>query len=67
MNQLEKIRKSKKLSREKLCALSGVPDRAIKAYESGQVDLAKASYSYVIKLAQALEVEPQDFFAEDSL
>ena len=64
MNNLRNIRKNKHLSREKLEMASGVPARAIKAYESGQVDLEKASYICVIKLAKALEVEPSALFME---
>lgn len=64
MNNLRNIRKNKHLSREKLEMASGVPARAIKAYESGQVDLEKASYICVIKLAKALEVDPTELFME---
>lgn len=66
MNNLRNIRRDKHLSREKLEIVSGVPARAIKAYESGQVDLEKASYICVIKLAKALEVEPNELFLEGS-
>lgn len=62
MNNLRTIRKGKHLSREKLEKISGVPARAIKAYESGQVALEKASYISIMKLAKALEVEPEQFF-----
>lgn len=65
MNNLRTIRKEKHLSREKLEKASGVPARAIKAYESGQVDLMNASYGAVIKLAKALEVLPADLFGGD--
>lgn len=65
MNKLRDIREARHLSREKLEAVSGVPARAIKAYESGQVALEKASYIAVIRLAKALEVEPKVFFPED--
>ena len=65
MNKLRDIREARHLSREKLEAVSGVPARAIKAYESGQVELEKASYIAVVRLAKALEVEPKVFFPED--
>lgn len=65
MNKLREIREERHLSREKLEAVSGVPARAIKAYEYGQVKLEKASYITVIRLAKALEVEPKAFFSED--
>ena len=64
-NKLQDIRKEKHLSREKLEALSGVPARAIKAYESGQVSLEKASFISIIKLSKALEVKPLDLFGGD--
>lgn len=65
MNNLREIRQEKHLSREKLEKVAGVPARAIKAYESGQVALENASYIAVIKLAKALEVEPKDLFGGD--
>ncbi len=65
MNKLRDIREARHLSREKLEALSGVPARAIKAYESGQVALEKASYSSIMKLAKALEIEPSELFCEE--
>ena len=65
MNNLRNIREERHLSREKLEAVSGVPARAIKAYESGQVALEKASYSSIMKLAKALEVEPSELFCEE--
>ena len=64
-NCLEEIRKSKHISREKLSRMSGVPTRAIKAYEYGQVPLHRASYIYVIQLAHSLEVKPADLFGGD--
>lgn len=65
MNNLREIRQEKHLSREKLEKVSGVPARAIKAYESGQVALENASYISVIRLAKALEVDPKDLFGGD--
>ncbi len=65
MNYLKEIRNDLRISREELEKRSGVPARAIKAYESGQVELEKASYVTVIHLAKALEVEPKAFFSED--
>ena len=65
MNYLREVRDAKRISREELEKMSGVPARAIKAYESGQVELEKASYIAVIRLAKALEVEPKVFFPED--
>lgn len=64
-NKLQEIRKEKHLSREKLEVLSGVPARAIKAYESGQVSLEKASFISIIKLSKALDVEPLALFGGD--
>lgn len=65
MNYLREVRDAKRISREELEKMSGIPARAIKAYESGQVELEKASYIAVIRLAKALEVEPKVFFPED--
>ncbi len=65
MNYLREVRDAKRISREELEKMSGIPARAIKAYESGQVELEKASYIAVIKLAKALEVDPKVFFSED--
>ena len=64
-NYLREVRDDLHISREELERRSGVPARAIKAYESGQVELEKASYIAVIRLAKALEVEPKVFFPED--
>lgn len=65
MNYLKEIRNDLRISREELERRSGVPVRAIKAYESGQVELEKASYATVIHLAKAMEVSPDVFFEED--
>lgn len=65
MNYLKEIRNDLRISREELEKRSGVPARAIKAYESGQVELEKASYATVIHLAKAMEVSPDVFFEED--
>ena len=65
MNYLKEIRNDLRISREELENRSGVPARAIKAYESGQVELKKASYATVIHLAKAMEVSPDVFFPED--
>ena len=62
MNNLKEIRKAKRMSRLALEKASGVPARAIKAYESGQVDLMNASYKNIIMLSDALAVEPYELF-----
>ena len=46
MNKLREVREARHLSREKLEAVSGVPARAIKAYESGQVALEGIVFQY---------------------
>ena len=65
MNKLREVREARHLSREKLEMVSGVSARAIKAYEIGQVALEKASYSSIMKLANALEVEPSELFCKE--
>ena len=62
MNNLKEIRRAKGLTRNALEKVSGVPARAIKAYESGQVDLMSASYRNIIMLSNALDVEPYELF-----
>ena len=64
MNKLKQIRQAKGVSREGLSKMSGVKTRSIKSWEDGQVELEKASYSAIRKIAKALEVDPDDLFID---
>lgn len=57
MTTLEKVRKSKGLSRAELSKLSGVPARTIENYEYGSRKMISES---VLKLAKALSISLDD-------
>lgn len=57
---LEIFRHKLGLSRRELSIASNVPYRLIEHYEQRMVDINKASSEYVISLAKALYVNPQD-------
>lgn len=61
-NNLKEIRQMRGFSREALAKVSGIKARSIKAWEDEQVDLANASFKAIMKLAKALETEPEAFF-----
>ena len=63
-NKLMYLRHASGLSREGLSKVSGVKARSIKAWEDGQVELEKASYESIMKIAKALEVDPEDLFID---
>ena len=65
MSNLEKIRKSKKLTRRELALLSGVKEITIRYYESGILDLSKAKLCVLISLAKALKVKVIDIVNKD--
>ena len=52
----------KGLSQSQLSKASGINVRIVQYYEQGYRDLYEASYSRVVALAEALGVEPADFF-----
>lgn len=62
MNNLKAIRQSKGIQREQLSRMTGIKTGTIKHWEDGTVELENASYSNVIKVAKALEVEPDKLF-----
>ena len=65
MTNLEKIRKSKKLTRRELALLSGVKEITIRYYESGILDIHKAKLCVLISLAKALKVKVIDIVDKD--
>ena len=65
MTNLEKIRKSKKLTRRELAKLSDVKEITIRYYESGILDLSKAKLCVLISLAKALKVKVIDIVNKD--
>lgn len=65
MTNLEKIRKSKKLTRRELAKLSDVNEITIRYYESGILDLSKAKLCVLISLAKALKVKVIDIVDKD--
>lgn len=62
MNKLKEIRKDMGFTRESLADATDLTARAIKHWEDGSVPLEKAAYISVIKLADALGVDPEDLF-----
>ncbi len=53
-------RKKRKLSQSELSGISGVSLRAIKAYEQGKLDIAKANGETLYKLAKTLDCTIED-------
>lgn len=59
-SRLEAHRKALRLTRDELCAKSGVKASMIKKYELREKDLSRAAYVTVKALANALEVDPDE-------
>ena len=62
MNNLRYYRHVKNMTREALSRATGIKTGTIKHWEDGTVELENASYINVIKVANALEVEPDKLF-----
>ena len=60
MNRLRAYREAANLTRVALGELSEVHPQLIAKYETGERDLRTASYTSVIKLAQALQCKPEN-------
>jgi transcriptional regulator with XRE-family HTH domain len=56
---LRELRKSKKISMEKLAALTSVEYSQISRIELGQIN---TSLDMIIKISKALEIDPKDLF-----
>lgn len=50
-----------KLSQAKLSETTGIPKRTIEDYEAGKMDLMKAKFENIIKLADAMGLTLDDF------
>ena len=59
MTNLEIYRRKRKMSRTKLAKESDVPARTIEHYEQRVANINKASAEYIISLAKALYVKPE--------
>lgn len=59
---LKRYRMRAGLSQRELAEISGVPLRTIQQYEQRQKSINKASFEYVLALAQALACRPEDLF-----
>lgn len=57
---LSMYRKKRKLSQSELAKISEISLRSIKAYEQGKLDISKASYETLYKLAKALNCSVED-------
>jgi transcriptional regulator with XRE-family HTH domain len=64
---LANLRKSKKLSQNKLATISGVSVRMIQHYEQGIKDINKAQADTVYKLAKALNCNMEDVIDKEKL
>lgn len=60
MNNLKRIRESKRISQKELSKISGVSDRMIQYYEQGVKDINKAQAITVYRLAEALDCTIED-------
>lgn len=67
MTNLEQIRKDKNFTRRELAEKSNIPMRTILSWERRDRKIELASYSSIIRLAKALEVDAQELFDEDSV
>ena len=65
-SRLEAHRKALRLTRDELCAKSGVKASMIKKYELREKDLSRAAYVTVKALANALEVDPDELIDKES-
>lgn len=65
-SRLEAHRKALRLTRDELCAKSGVKASMIKKYELKEKDLSRAAYVTVKALADALEVDPDELIDKES-
>ena len=66
MNNLETLRKAKKLNRRELSDKCGIPSRTIVSWERDERNIEIASYISIVKLAKALEIDVNELFAENS-
>ena len=60
LTRLEKIRKSKRLTRPQLATLSGVSKSYICALEDRKLSFEEMKLSTLLKLAKGLRVKPRD-------
>lgn len=65
MNKLKEIRSQKNITREALSRVTGIKTGTIKHWENGTVALEKAAYISIMKVAKALEIEPDMLFGGD--
>lgn len=59
-NKLKQLRKIRKFTQRDLALLSGIPERTIKSYEQGKVDISKASVETVQALSRELGCTIED-------
>ena len=64
---LQKIRKSKKMTQKRLSELSGIPLRTIQIYEIGQRNIDGAGLDILCALALALNVQIPDILESEEL
>lgn len=62
MNNLKTLRLNRGMTRPELSRASGVTERSICAWETGDRDLEIAAYRSVVALATALKVAPSELF-----
>ena len=60
---LKQLRQRRNLSQSQLAAITGVNLRSIKAYEQGDLDISKAQYDTLSKLAQGLSCSVKDLIS----
>lgn len=60
MSKLKELRLTAKLSRAQLSEASGVNARQIQRIETGESKIQNVTFGNVLKLADALGVEPRD-------
>ena len=64
-NELFKMRRKARYTREELANVSGVDKNTIQALEVGKTDMSNAKLSTMIKLAKALSCKVRDFFPNE--
>lgn len=60
-NTVKRIRISKGLTQVEISSKMNRDQQSLQRVESGRVNL---SYTYILELATALEINPRDFFSE---
>lgn len=62
---LKKVMKERHLTMEALANMAGVKKRTLEPYTVGKRGFNKANFEFVLRLADALELDPHEFLSND--